>query len=267
MRKITIRPAGIIMTAFIAAAVLTACSGGVSSEPAADDEQKDIISDMPVIDTDDADIDLDALNESVESLKNLDLDTDVSIDTPADEEDLSAETSDEPEGDKTVYSFTDVYRNGNDITVIPNGGLNGSTVLYGDKDLKGFLDYVDSTVLEKGRTINREFFFDMLAVMLVDKDLSSDIDSIEKNMIMSLAMANNFHDADVTIKDCHLDADNAAEYHYDVIAFGKDDTWIVNYGNRTVYMNNGATEYSSDMFKDDYLALWLVAIEEYYGIS
>lgn len=212
----------------------------------------------------DMDIDLDALNESVETLKDLDLNTDIDIDLPSDPDD---EDSDEPEGDKTVYSFTDVYRNGNEIRIVPNGGLNGSTVLYGGKDLDGFLDYVDSVVLEEGRTINRDLFYDILATMLVDKDLSSDTESIEKNMIMALAMANNFHDTDVRFTECILDANNASEYHYEVNAFGTEDTWIVDYGKRTVYMNDGATEYSSDMFRDDYLGLWLAATDEYYGIN
>ena len=212
-----------------------------------------------------ADIDLDSLNRSVESIRDLQPDTDVSTTGAGDSQSDDAGTSaNEPKGDKTVYSYTDVYRDGNDLTVIPNGGLNGSTVLYGGKDLNGFLDYVDSTVLETGRTINRDFFYDILAIMLVDKDLSSDFDTIEKNMLMALAMANDFHNTDVKINDCYLDANNAADYHYHVTAFGKDDTWIVNYGKRTVYMNNGATEYSSDMFKDEYLAVWMVAIEEYY---
>ena len=103
--------------------------------------------------------------------------------------------------------------------------------------------------------------------MLVDKELSSDINSIEKNIIMALAMANNFYDADVKIKECYLDANNAAEYHYKLSAYGKDDTWLVNYGKRTIYFNDGATEYSSDMFKDEYLALWMTAFEEYYGVK
>ena len=167
---------------------------------------------------------------------------------------------------KTVYSFTDVYADGNDLTVIPNGGLNPKTVLYGGKDLEGFLDYIDSDVLEKGRRINREFFYDMLAVMLVDKDLSSDEDSIEKDLIMSLAMANNFHNLDVKINDCYLNAANAAEYRYHVTAYDKDDTWVVNYRDRTMYMNDGKTEYVSQMFKDEYLAVWMVAIEDYYGL-
>lgn len=213
-----------------------------------------------------ADIDIDSLNESVESIKNLQFNTDVSADSEGSDQGNDTAQASKPSGEKTVYSFTDVYADGNDLTVIPNGGLNPQTVLHGGKDLKGFLDYVDSDVLEKGRTINRDFFYDMLAVMLVDKDLSSDEDNIEKDLIMSLAMANNFHDTDVKINDCYLNAANAAEYRYHVTAYGKDDTWVVNYRDRTMYMNDGKTEYVSEMFKDEYLAVWMVAIENYYGL-
>lgn len=236
------------------------------------------------------DIDIEALNKSVDSIKNLEFDTNVGTgsksdgtgtDTDADaalESDYTGnDTGDntgsdttqaaEPSGKKTVYSFTDAYVDGNDITIIPNGGMNSKTVLYGGKDLEGFLDYVDSDVLEKGRKINRDFFYDMLAIMMVDKDLSSDEQSIENNLIMSLAMANNFHDMDVKINDCYLDANNAAEYRYHVTAYDKDDTWVINYRDRTMYMNDGKTEYVSQMFKDEYLAVWMVAIEDYYGLK
>jgi hypothetical protein len=103
--------------------------------------------------------------------------------------------------------------------------------------------------------------------MMVDKDLSSDEQSIENNLIMSLAMANNFHDMDVKINDCYLDANNAAEYRYHVTAYDKDDTWVINYRDRTMYMNDGKTEYVSEMFKNEYLAVWMVAIEDYYGLE
>ena len=240
-----------------------------------------------------ADIDIEALNKSVDSIKNLTFDTNVGTGTASDstgyDTGVGASTGDqtgndtgndsendtdndkaqaaEPSGKKTVYSFTDAYVDGNDITIIPNGGMNSKTVLYGGKDLEGFLDYVDSDVLEKGRKINRDFFYDMLAVMMVDKDLSSDEQSIENNLIMSLAMANNFHDMDVKINDCYLDANNAAEYRYHVTAYDKDDTWVINYRDRTMYMNDGKTEYVSEMFKNEYLAVWMVAIEDYYGLK
>ena len=209
----------------------------------------------------DTDINFNALDKSVEAINNLTFDTNVSTGSKDGD---TAKT--DPSGEKTVYSFCDVYADGNDLTIIPNGGLNSRTALLRGKDLNGFLDYVDSEVLEKGRNINRDFFYDMLAVMLVDKDLSSDEISIEKNIIMSLAMANKFYDTDVKINDCYINAANAAEYRYHVTAYGKDDTWVVNYRDRTMYMNDGKTEYVSEMFEDENLAVWMVAIEDYYGI-
>ena len=244
------------------------------TEPTSDEVPKVSTADTNI------DIDLDKLNNSVDAIKNLDINTDVSIhgsssdtsdstknDDTKKEENTAETPAKTPAGDKTVYSYTDVYRSGNALTVIPNGGLNASTVLYGGKDLNGFLDYIDSEVLVEGRKINRPFFYDILSTMLVDKKLSSDIESIEKNMIMALAMADNFYAMDVRINECYLDANNAADYNYKLTAYGKDDTWIVNYGNRTLYMNNGKTQYFSQMFEDKYLAAWMVAIEDYYGIK
>lgn len=264
---------------FMSAISLTGCSGDSGKDISAASDEVSSFSDTkdsPDINADiNADINLDALNKSVENIKDLKFDTNVNTNSQSSETEAGTEQTDtpseasaeEPAGSKTVYSFADVYANGNDLTVIPNGGLNESTVLCAGKDVKGFLDYIDSVVLEKGRTINRDFFCDMLAVMLVDKDLSSDEQNIGKNLIMALAMANNFHDTDVKINDCHLDANNAADYEYHVTMYGKDDTWIVNYRDRTVYFNSGKTEYVSDMFKDEYLAAWMVAIDDYYGIE
>ena len=266
MKTIAKKFAVISVLTLMMSMVFTACS---KEEPDYD-EDIETVSETDDTSADDlnTDIDLDALNKSADNIKNLDLTSDNGNDSePEEENKVNDESMDEPQGDKTVYSYTDVYRTGNDITVIPNGGLTGSTVLYSDKDINGFLDYVDSVVLEEGRTINRDLFYDILSIMLVDKDLSSDIGYIEKNMIMALAMANNFHDTDIDIKECYLDANNASDYVYKLTAFGKDDTWTVNYSKRTVLMNNGSTEYSSDMFKDEYLAAWMVAIEEYYGIK
>lgn len=269
--------AGITAAVLISAMSLAGCSGDSGKDINTSLNEGSSLSDaLDSTDTNtNTDIDLDALNKSIENIKDLKFDTDVNTSSQSNEAAADTEQTDkasessaaEPAGDKKVYSFTDVYRDGNDLTVIPNGGMNASTVLYAGKDLKGFLDYIDFTVLEKGRTINRDFFYDMLAVMIVDKDLGSDPQNIENGLIMSLAMANNFHDTDIKINDCYLDANNAVEYHYHLTMYGKDDTWLVNYRDRTVYMNNGKTEYVSDMFKDEYLAVWMVAIEDYYGLK
>ncbi|MBR1599324.1 MAG: hypothetical protein IJ661_10515 [Lachnospiraceae bacterium] len=60
-------------------------------------------------------------------------------------------------------------------------------------------------------------------------------------------------------------ANNAADYHYSLTAYGAEDTWLVNYQDRTFYMRDGAAEYVTDMFKDDYLAIWMMAVDDYYG--
>ncbi len=286
-----------IMLTLMMGAALIACGGGNSSgddlpadayedDAEKQDKEKDDktdVSDVSDVSDVKGDIDFDALNDSIDSLKNLDLTSDLNSNSTSASDSTTADAkdseitdadalaqnadADEPKGDKTMYSYTDVYRDGNDLTVIPNGGLSASTALFNNKDLGGFLDYVDSTVLEQGRTINRDLFYDLLAIMLVDKELGAGQSYIEKNMVMALAVANDMHDSDVRIESCYLDANNAAEYKYKVKAYGKDDTWTVNYQNRSFYMNNGATEYSSDMFKDSNLAVWMVAIEEYYGLQ
>ena len=230
---------------------------------------------MPKVPDVSDEIDIDSLNEAVKNIENLQLDTDINLDSKTSADSVSGDETDnasggssgETGGNFTKYSFADVTVAGNDITIVPNGGMNGSTVLYGGKDLDGFLDYVDDKVLEEGRTINRQALYDMLACMLVDKDLSSDIETIEKNLMMALAVTNNFFKTDLKIKECELDANNAAEYHYKVNLYDKDDNWVINYGEHTLFMNDGKTEYVSEMFKDEYLATWFFAIEDYYGIK
>ena len=234
-----------------------------ASEKVVDSYVKDLDVDVDIPD----DVDLDELNKAIDDIKNMDLTGDLDVNVnKQEEEDQSGDTGTEekPAGDLTKYGYADVYISGTDITIVPNGGLNGKTVLYNGKDLDGFLDYIDDVVLEPGRKINRDFFYGVLTSMLVDESLVTEYDEIQKDVTMALMMANNFHDIDVTVKDCYLDGNKASEYHYHVKAFGKDDEWVVDYGKQTVFFNAGKTEYHSDMFKSEYLAVWMVAIDEYY---
>ena len=223
----------------------------------------------PDLDLDiDSDIDMDELNKAIEDMKNLDLTEELekAQEELQNEENEPEESKPEESGSVEKYSFVDVVRNGDDLTITPNGGLNSSTVLTNGKKLGDFLDYVDTKVLRPGRTINRDMFYKILAIMLVDESyIQNDFDEVERNMIMALAMADNFYNLDVDIHDCHIDASNAVDYKYNVTEYDREDTWIVNYGKRTIFFNNGKTEYHSDMFKDEYLAAWMVAIDEFYG--
>jgi hypothetical protein len=263
MKKRTV----LLALAGIMAFLITAC--GTEKTTYQPDE-----SEMPKVEVANPDFDLSKLQEATENIKNLDLSQDPGNDSgqesteiAKDNDTQTSETADEPAGEKTTYSFIDVVRTDNGLYMTANGGMNGSTVLFADKDLNGFPDYVDNTVLEEGRTINRNLLFDILAYMLVDDELSADEGSREKHLMMALAVANNFHDVDVNIKSCVIDANNAADYHYNLTAYGAEDTWLVNYQDCKFYMHDGATEYITDMFKDEYLAVWLMAIEDYYGIS
>ncbi len=231
-------------------------------------------SEMPKVEVANPDIDVSKLQEAADNIKNLDLSQDSGNDSVQESTEIAKEndtqtneTSDEPAGEKTSYSFTDVTKTDKGLYLVANGGMNGSTVLFADKDLNGFLDYVDNTVLEEGRTINRDMFYDILAYMLVDDELSADEESREKHLMMALAVANNFHDVKVNIKSCFIDANNAADYHYNLTAYGAEDTWLVNYQDCKFYFHDGDTEYVSEMFKNEYLAVWLMAIEDYYGIK
>ena len=217
---------------------------------------------------DDIEVDLEGLSDELDDF-NFDIDPidenlgDITSDI-SDDIDTTGDTSDSYDYE---YEYVDVTVTGESYCVSPNGGLDGSTVLYGGKDLDGLLDYIDDEVLEPGRTINREMFYDLLAIDLIDETMYSEFEDIEMNLIMDLAMANNFHNLSVRVNSCEFDMSDTSTYNYNVTAEGRDDIWIVNYADNTVYFNNGKTEYSSDMFKDEYLAYWFVAVEDYYGLS
>ena len=248
---------------------ITSCGTGTEKATYKFDE-----SEMPKVEDANSDINVSKLQDAAENIKNLDLSQGAgndsvqeSTETAKENDTQTSETQDEPAGEKTSYSFVDVTRTDKGLYMVANGGMNGSTVLFAGKDRLGLLDYVDNTVLEKGRTINRDMLYDQLAYMLVDDELSADEEKREKHLMMALAVANNFHDVDVNIKSCVIDANNAADYHYNLTAYGAEDTWLVNYQDCKFYMHDGATEYFTDMFKDEYLAVWLFAIEDYYGIK
>ena len=260
---------GVLLLLAVIIAVLVGSYKAVKK--ASDNAVKDFAENYePDIDMDvdigpDTDIDLDKLSKAVDSMKDLDLTGDIGSGSNTAEENADASSQEtQPAGNVLKYTYADVVSSDNETTVTPNGGMNSSTVLANGKDLGGFLDYVDDVVLEKGRTINRELFYEILSTMLVDESSLKDFDEVQKNMIMALALANNFHDTDVKINSCDFRDGDYSDYHYNVTAYGADDIWLVNYAKRTVYFHDGKTEYVSTMFNDEYLAAWMVAVDEYY---
>ena len=168
------------------------------------------------------------------------------------------------------YQYAFVNVKGSDdgkIYVYPNGTVNDETVLYNGKTLGGLCDYVDEKVLEKGRTINREFLYDLVALQVIDPELISDYTSFNYAMSYCLTIANEFHSIDVRVKDLVLDYNDIVRQNFDVIAEGKEDTWILDGHEKKFYLNGGSTEYTSSMFDAETMAVWSVVLDEYFEES
>ena len=165
------------------------------------------------------------------------------------------------------YAFANAKFDGDKIIVVPNGEVNDSTFIYEDKTLGGLCDYIDSTVLEEGRTINRDFLYDLISVEVIDPQLYQDYDSFSRTLYMSLSIANEFSTIDVDLKDMILDTTNQAKQTFEVTAEGKDTSWILDGHEYKFYLNDGNTEYTSSMFDPETLAVWSVVLDQYFEVE
>ena len=165
------------------------------------------------------------------------------------------------------YAFANAKFDGDKIIVVPNGEVNDSTFIYEDKTLSGLCDYIDSTVLEEGRTINRDFLYDLISVEVIDPQLYQDYDSFSRTLCMSLSIANEFSTIDVDLKDMILDTTDQAKQVFEVNAEGKDTSWILDGHEYKFYLNDGSTEYTSSMFDPETLAVWSVVLDQYFEVE
>ena len=165
------------------------------------------------------------------------------------------------------YAFANAKFDGDKIIVVPNGEVNDSTFIYEDKTLGGLCDYIDSTVLEEGRTINRDFLYDLISVEVIDPQLYQDYDSFSRVMYMSLSIANEFSTIDVDLKDMILDTTDQAKQVFEVNAEGKDTTWILDGHEYKFYLNDGSTEYTSSMFDPETLDVWSFVLDQYFEVE
>ena len=166
-----------------------------------------------------------------------------------------------------VYAFVNVKYEGNNLVVIPNGTVNDDTVLYNGKTLGGLCDYIDSKVLEDGRTINRKFLYGLTSVQIVDPQLMTAYEQFQRAMIYCLTIANEFYSVDVTLNDLILDSTNNTRQVFDVVAEGKEDSWILDGHENKFYLNGGNTEYESTMFDAETMAVWSIVLDEYFEVE
>lgn len=163
-----------------------------------------------------------------------------------------------------MYAFVSVKYDGNKTIIVPNGTVGDDTVLYNDKNLGGLCDYIDSKVLEDGRTINRKFLYGLVSVQIVDPQLMQSYDQFNRAMIYCLTIANEFYANDVTLVDVVLDAAENTKQSFDVLFDGKANTWILDGHENKFYLNDGATEYISTMFDAETMAVWSLVLDQYF---
>lgn len=187
-----------------------------------------------------------------------------SNDTAADPDDLFA-------GYKNLeyknYSFAGVAYGEKALYVVPSGYVNDNTVLRDGKTAGEFADFIDNEVLEDGRVINRKLLYDLISVYLVDPSLSNDPGTFAKSMIYLTTFANQFYEMDVDIEAMSVPFTEQNRYRFKVKSYGNDDIWIADPTNNEFYFNNGKTEYSSSMYDDYTLTLWLTAVEVFFGME
>ena len=163
------------------------------------------------------------------------------------------------------YAFVNLKNDGDSrIIIYPNGTVGDDTVLYNEKTLGGLCDYIDETVLEQGRKINRPFLYDLVAVELVDPAMITDYNQFSMTMIYCLTIANEFYSIDVRVRDLVLDYNDIVKHNYEVTAEGKEDSWILDGHEKKFYLNGGNTEYTSSMFDPETMAVWSLVLDQYF---
>ena len=219
-------------------------------------------------------------SDGIEALEELDEIEDFFEEHGVDEEfdfdddfefDEDFDFDDDTEYEEYEYAYATYF---DDYVYIAGAGvIDDNTVIYGksDKTIGEFCDYVDESVLEDGRTIDRDLLYELLEVHLVDSSLNSGPEYFEQSMMYCLTFANEFSDLDMDVDYCMYSTEEPTTYYYGVEVDDKEDTWTVDYSQKFVYMNEGDTEYTSEgdygMFSDNTLSLWLYVIDDFFGIK
>ena len=172
---------------------------------------------------------------------------------------------------KMEYEFATAYMGTDEFIFVPNGKLNGDTLIRGKK-LSEFCDYVDTKVPSTVGKLDRELFYKVLAVDLVDSSLGADDDVyLAQSLMYAMTFAINFSDMQVDMNYVRIVNDASTRYYYSVTAFGVDDIWMIDYTNKLCYMKKGTTEYQDHgdfaLFSDGSYGLYILLSMSYFGLE
>lgn len=188
-----------------------------------------------------------------------------------DEDEDYFEFDDDTEYEEYEYAYATYFDEF--VYIAGLGVIDDNTVVYSgsDKTIGEFCDYIDKTVLEDGRTIDRDLLYELLEVHLVDSTLNGGPEYFEQSMMYCLTFANEFSNLDMDVDYCMYSTEEPTTYYYGVYVDDEEDTWTVDYSQKFVYMHEGDTEYTSagdyGMFSDNTLSTWLYVIDDFFGIK
>ncbi len=174
-----------------------------------------------------------------------------------------------PEDFDMAYEYAYANYTDNGIDVYPNGAVNDDTVLMGKK-MGDFVEYIDTEILDEGYHINKDLFYDMVSVEIIDPSMYTEEDALyfEQTMAYCISMSYSFMDDDVNINKCMLDYSDNTLQKFDVSFYGANDIWVMDLTNDKFYMADGDKEYTTSMLdRENTIAVWMYAADEFYGFN
>ena len=169
-----------------------------------------------------------------------------------------------------VYAYADVYDMGDSVRIVPNNTVNDDTVIWNDKTIGGFCDFVDSEVLSEGNKIDRDLLYQLVAIHVIDPSIVSDDHVFEILMKYCVVVCNEFGNTGAAFNEASFNKEAPNTYVYSVEVNGKSSNWTIDYDEQKVLLNDGKTEYSSagefGMFAEKTMASWTYIIDQYFGI-
>lgn len=129
-------------------------------------------------------------------------------------------------------------------------------------------DYANVIVsaLDEGQPFDKELLRQMAAVLIGGDNEADQIgkSAVEADLLISAAIANEFAEDGIVVNSVSIDTSDTTVVTLDVTytTYEKEDTWILSLTPLSLKINGGNTEYESDMFSDNMIAIYSYLLSE-----
>jgi len=176
------------------------------------------------------------------------------------------------------YQFAYTKNIDNGIVVFPNGTVNDDTIIR-EMEIGVFLNFVNTVVLENDNKINKQLFFDLISVEILDPNIAN-IDSVQtfnKKIAYCLAISKAFGNDDIRINNGIFEYNYYNLHKYIITRNGSKDMWIMDGGNDRFYIGN--SEYVTFPYKNGNngienvsildpiksISMWIFVVDTFYN--